>query len=221
MTKRPDVRRGFRLLKFIKTAILGTALGLTYCGTASANDNLTAKQIVPKISAGGYVIYFRHAATEKDYADQVSADPNNCSTQRTLSETGWRQAELIRNSFAKLGIPVGAVVSSQYCRAWQTAKLAFGTYRKDPALNFEPSEEYTADQVEKMKRQVVPMLSSPPAKGTNTVIVGHDDPFEAATGIYPEPQGVAYIVQPKPDGGFAILGSIAPSQWRDIVSGLN
>jgi hypothetical protein len=26
------------------------------------------------------------------------------------------------------------------------------------------------------------------------VIVGHDDVFEAATGIYPEPQGVAYIL---------------------------
>ena len=45
------------------------------------------------------------------------------------------------------------------------------------------------------------------------MIVGHDDPFEAATGIYPEPQGVAYVLRPDGAGGFEVLGHIDPDAW--------
>ena len=41
----------------------------------------------------------------------------------------------------------------------------------------------------------------------------HDDPFEASTGIYPEPQGVCYVVKPLGEKKFEILGSITPEQW--------
>jgi hypothetical protein len=44
--------------------------------------------------------------------------------------------------------------------------------------------------------------------GKNTVLVGHDDSFEAATGIYPEPMGVTYVMKPQGDGEFEILGHI-------------
>jgi hypothetical protein len=56
----------------------------------------------------------------------------------------------------------------------------------------------------------------PPA-ATNTVIVGHDDPFEAATGIYPEPMGVAQIIRPQPDGSFSVLGEIPPAAWPALM----
>ena len=47
----------------------------------------------------------------------------------------------------------------------------------------------------------------------NTVLVGHDDVFEAATGIYPEPQGVAYVLKPDGQGGFEILANMMPEDW--------
>jgi len=58
---------------------------------------------------------------------------------------------------------------------------------KKTELNFEPAEDFTPEQMAAMKVRVTPMHSSAPATGTNTVTVGHDDPFEAAAGIYPEP----------------------------------
>ena len=125
---------------------------------------------------------------------------------------------MIGHGFSNIGIPVGAVYSSEYCRAWQTAKLAFGTYTKNADLNFERAEEYDDKQTAAMKARVAPMLSLAPAKGTNTIIVGHDDPFEAATGIYPEPQGVAYLVKPNGDNGFKVLGSISPKDWPNLLS---
>jgi hypothetical protein len=65
-----------------------------------------------------------------------------------------------------------------------------------------------------MKKRVVPFLSTKPEKGKNTIIVAHDDPFEASTGIYPEPQGVCFILEPQGNGKFEILGQIAPGDWK-------
>ncbi|HEY9769898.1 MAG TPA: hypothetical protein V6C71_15620 [Coleofasciculaceae cyanobacterium] len=98
-------------------------------------------------------------------------------------EAGWQQAKAIGEEFEANSIPVGQVISSQYCRAWQTADLAFGQYEKNPALNFPKAEEYTEQQAAQMKAFLTPMLTAVPESGTNTVIIGHDDVFESATGI--------------------------------------
>ena len=171
--------------------------------------------LIKALQAGGMVLYVRHAATESDYADQVAADPLNCATQRVLSETGWQQARGIGAAITAHDIPVSDVISSQFCRAWQTADLAFGRYEKTADLNFEKAEEYSDAQFEAMRTRVAPLLSAPVAAGENRVIVGHDDPFEAATGIYPEPQGVTYVLRPDGAGGFEVLGHIDPDAWPD------
>ncbi|MDJ0798626.1 MAG: histidine phosphatase family protein [Calothrix sp. MO_167.B12] len=109
---------------------------------ANFKDKLSGKTLLQALKQGGHVIYIRHAQTEKDYADQVKADVNNCSTQRVLSEAGWKQAKAIGKAFRKYSIPVGKVISSQYCRAWKTADLAFGRYEKNGDLNFPKAEDY-------------------------------------------------------------------------------
>ncbi|MEM1042780.1 MAG: histidine phosphatase family protein [Bacteroidota bacterium] len=205
-----------------RSSLLALALLLavtTGCATAQQPDAFTQVEDVALLTAlrsGGHVIYFRHAQTEKDYADQVTADPNDGSTQRVLSEFGWHQAKGIGQAFRDLEIPVGDVVSSEYFRAWQTADLAFGRYEKDPALNFEPAEDYTDEQFEAMRARVMPLVTAAPDAGVNTVIVGHDDPFEAVTGIYPEPQGVAYVLRPDGAGGYAILARLASDDWNRL-----
>ena len=192
------------ILALLASVALGTP---TFVLAQQSTDML-----IDSLREGGYVIYMRHAATERDYADQVTADPADCATQRMLSEAGWQDARRVGESIRKLGIPVGEVLSSEYCRAWQTADLAFGSYAKKAALNFEPAEEYTEVQVTAMRDRVMPLLIAPIADG-NRVIVGHDDPFEAVTGIYPEPQGVAFVLRTGADGKIEVLGSIAPDAW--------
>ena len=179
---------------------------------------LSAADLIAEMRQGGLVIYIRHASTESDYADQVSADVNNGATQRVLSEAGWHEAVHIGNAFRFYNIPVGTVYSSEYFRAWQTAWLAFGRYRKQTDLNFLPFEDYTEAQVREMRRRVLPLVSARPPAGINTVIVGHDDPFEAVAGIYPEPMGIAYVLRPLGDKGIEVLGSIAPDGWGRIAA---
>jgi len=188
---------------------------------AEFTDNLSGQPLLAALKEGGHVIFFRHAATEKDYADQ--ADPNmrldDCETQRKLSKEGIRDARAIGAAFSRLKIPVGSIVTSDYCRSWKTADLAFGRHdRKNPNLNFLPFEDYTDAQVETMKQQMLPILSEMPASGTNSIIVGHDDLFEAATGIYPDPQGIAYVLKPDGNGRFVIIANLLPQEWNKLDS---
>ncbi len=56
--------------------------------------------LIESLKSGGCVLYIRHARTEKDYADQLTADPKNCATQRVLSDLGWKQATAIGAAIA-------------------------------------------------------------------------------------------------------------------------
>ena len=182
-------------------------------------DQLSSDQLLNELRRGGYVIYFRHATTQKDYADQAdpSLDLKDCSTQRKLSTEGIEEAQTIGLAFAKKEIPVGTIITSEYCRAWKTANLAFGRVdKKDNRLNFLPFENYTDQQMLLMKTMVMPLLSDLPADGLNTVIVGHDDLFEAATGIYPEPQGIAYVLKPDGEGSFILISNMLPKEWNQL-----
>ena len=55
------------------------------------------------------------------------------------------------------------------------------------------------------------MLSTGHKKG-NKVIVGHDDPFEGTTNIYPDPQGTAYVLDPQGDS-YEIIAKLQPNDW--------
>lgn len=194
-------------------AVAGMALTLAVASPVGADDGDTAAELIEALRGGGHVVFIRHTATETDYADQVDAVMGDCSTQRSLSESGWHDARRIGAAFTLHRIPVAQVVSSEYCRAWQTADLAFGRYAKNADLNFAPAEDYSDEHIAAMRERMRPHLASVPPAGSNLVLVGHDDPFEAATGTYPEPMGVAFVLRPLGTGEFEVLGSIAPDAW--------
>ena len=83
----------------------------------------------------GANILFRHA-NAPGAGDAAGFVPGDCATQRNLDEWGRNQARAIGEAFRARGIAVGAVLSSQWCRARDTADLAFpGQVREEPAFN--------------------------------------------------------------------------------------
>ena len=88
---------------------------------------------------GGYILYTRHVRTETDFADQDDANfnINNCTLQRAVNNEGWQQAIVLNNAINTFGIRTNRIVSSQFCRAWQTAAQMYGRLdKKTPRLNF-------------------------------------------------------------------------------------
>ena len=187
---------------------------------ASAQTNVLDRPSawLASLQQGGYVLYLRHTETKRDWADQASPtlDLSDCATQRQLSERGVSQAVQIGHAIEAMRIPIKTILSSDYCRAKDTAHHAFGQYTTDSRLNFLACEECSDLQSATYALRVRPLLSTIPPAGTNTVLVGHDDPFEAATGIYPEPMGVTYIIQPQGSEKFEVKAFINPGDWQRL-----
>ncbi len=95
----------------------------------SSSDN-----IITQLQEGGKVVMIRHA-----YAPGIG-DPNNfsiqdCSTQRNLNKHGIEQSKKIGNFFKENKIPIGIVLSSDWCRCKDTALYAFGKFETNSFLN--------------------------------------------------------------------------------------
>ena len=155
---------------------------VTATATPAAGEDLAGQGLLAALREGGFVIYFRHARTEFSQDDTDLSDLTNCATQRNLSSEGQAQARLIGEAIAALGIPVGEVLSSELCRTRETAELAFGRATPMPDLTSFGTAGSEAEEQERaaaLRR----LLATPPARGTNTVLVGHLFNIQAAASI--------------------------------------
>ena len=50
----------------------------------------------------------------------------DCASQRNLTDKGRGEARAIGEHVKRLGIPIGTVLASPFCRTMETARLAFG-----------------------------------------------------------------------------------------------
>src|SRR4030042_1512798 len=75
---------------------------------------------------GGYVIVFRHGATNRDQADTDPLHLDNIAKQRLLSEPGKGVARQVGEAFKRLGIPLGKVYTSKFNRAAEAGRWMRG-----------------------------------------------------------------------------------------------
>jgi phosphohistidine phosphatase SixA len=184
--------------------------------TANAADKLAdLSSVVSELRTGGFVIYFRHGRTDQTGANDEAADMMKCETQRNLSAEGREQATQIGKAFQALRIPVGAVTTSPFCRAKDTAKLAFGRFIVSDDLFFAIGTN--ASETKRFAESLRRMLSTPPAKATNAVIVSHTANLREATGIWPKHEGMAYVFRPLPGGKFEAIAIVPPEAWGEVA----
>ena len=123
---------------------------------------------------------------------------SQCEGQRNLSRQGRQDATQLGQAFTRLGIPVGQVRTSPFCRCKDTARLAFGRFEIDQQLLF--SFGLSKVQRTQASSYLATILAQLPEVGTNTVLVSHSANLDGATGIWPEVEGGVYIFQPQPEG---------------------
>ena len=103
------------------------------------------EKLMSQLEDGGKLIFIRHA-----YAPG-SGDPNNfnlndCSTQRNLNKNGRKQAKNIGEFFKKNEIRIDKVLSSEWCRCKETAKIAFNNFSTNNFLNSFYSSKYAENK---------------------------------------------------------------------------
>ena len=148
---------------------LVAALALTLVAGASA---AAARTSPAALAPAGSSSCFRHAATDFSKPDQDPVVVSDCSTQRNLSAQGRADARAIGRGVRRLGLPVGKVFSSAYCRTLETARLAFGRATVQPALLNTIAAEHD-DAWRAQIRDARRLFGTKPAAGKLTVLVTH------------------------------------------------
>ena len=188
-----------------------TATATTEPTTTVASESSFAAAL----QEGGYIIYFRHAATDPVPDDAEPVVLADCDSQRNLSSAGRRQSQRIGGAIGAVGIPIGRVLASPFCRALDTARLAFGRARPAQILeNLEtaPDESERETRIGGLRR----LLSSPPPAGANTVLVAHGFNIAAAADVTLS-EGEAAVFEPRGEQGFRLVARVEPDEWSDLA----
>ena len=108
------------------------------------------KNLINQLEDGGKLIFIRHAYAPGN-GDPAGFNLNDCSTQRNLSEDGRKQAQRIGEFFNKNKIEIGKVLSSEWCRCRETAKIAFKNYSTNSFLNSFYSSKFSKNKEKQIK----------------------------------------------------------------------
>ena len=183
-------------------------LALAGLGAAAADDLLAPPTAVNALRQGGYVLYFRHAATDMTKNDAGMKSFEDCPTQRNLVDRGRDDARAVGAAIKAFGIPIGKVRASPYCRTVETADLLFGGAEKTAEVRGGSAQANDPARYAALRK----LLSERPAPGTNDVIVSHGNPFHAVAGPPYLAEGEAAVVLPTGDG-FRVVARIRVEDW--------
>lgn len=195
--------------------VLGSAAPAAQPGDADAQQGLAGGALLEALQRGGQVIYFRHADTGTAYLEQ-GVVLTRCDTQRNLNDDGRAQARDIGSQFRRLQIPLGEVLSSEFCRCRETAQLAFGRYAIEPLLTGVSRSAESADRRKQATVALKRMLATAPLAGVNTVLVSHGFNLWDAEGFHLGTQGEAAIYRPDGAGGYKFLARLRPGEWSEL-----
>jgi len=157
--------------------------------------------LIKNLRQGGYILYMAPAPVDTKQRDAaVITNYENCRAQRNLSDKGRSEARAIGEHAKRLGIPVGQVLASPYCRTTETAQLAFGKAERTQTVR-------SVDELRKI-------FATEPAKGTNLAIVSHTLPVNNDMRTL----APAEMMVVKPDGksGFSVVGRIRANEWAKL-----
>ena len=108
------------------------------------------KNLINQLEDGGKLIFIRHAYAPGN-GDPAGFNLNDCSTQRNLSDEGRKQAQRIGEFFTKNKIEIDKVLSSEWCRCKETAKIAFKNYSTNSFLNSFYSSKFSKNKDKQVK----------------------------------------------------------------------
>jgi Histidine phosphatase superfamily (branch 1) len=190
-------------------------IALTMADTARVALDFSAPSdtaLVRMLRAGGFILAFRHGATNWNERDRGVLDYSDRSGQRNLSARGRALMTNAGKAIAAMGIPIGHVRASPLWRCRDTATLAFDRCDTTSALFLKGREH---------RRARWTLMSTPTPKGTDDVIVTHQDALMPLTTLKRDElgEGDALVVEPLGlERGFRVVAQLAPTDWLRLAA---
>lgn len=152
----------------------------------------------------GAIVLLRHANAPGG-GDPPDMRIGDCATQRNLDDQGRAQARRIGDAFRSRGVVLGRVLTSQWCRARETAELAFpGQKMDEPAFNSFFDDRSKGPAQTTAARVLLASWRGPGA----LVVTTHQVNITALTGI--SPASGEGIVMRMFGGDVRVIGRIRP-----------
>jgi len=134
------------------------------------NNAYSSDIILNSLKEGKKIIFIRHAIAPGN-GDPDNFNINDCATQRNLSKNGIIQSKNIGLFFEKNKIKIDKVLSSEWCRCKDTAKIAFKNFETFDGLNSFYDEKFALNediQIKNLKKYIKSWKSD-----KNLILVTH------------------------------------------------
>lgn len=175
--------------------------GVAHIRAAEADEDAAWKAL----RAGGHLALMRHA-TAPGVGDPAGFHLHDCATQRNLSDAGREEARLIGDWIREQGVAVDLVLTSEWCRCMETAKLLeVGPVQAFNALN----SFFRQPEARKRQMAVLRPWTANAEPIENYVVVTHQVVVTELTGVFPQ-SGEIVVVRPRGDDGIKVVGRIPP-----------
>lgn len=198
-------------LPVLLAATSPAALAAAPVDAASSAPTLADARLLAALRKGGYVLYFRHTATDFSQNDERMTGFEDCAHQRNLTDAGRADARAIGAAIRSLGIPVGEVLASPFCRTRETAQLIFGRDTVSSAVRGGPASA-EGGRYDELKA----LLARPVAGNVNLAIASHGNPFAAVAGSPYLAEGEVAVIEPRGDAGFRVVARIRKDGWIEL-----
>src|SRR5712691_11821792 len=174
---------------------------------------LPSAELLAELRKGGYILYFRHAATDFSQNDERMKSYEDCAGQRNLIDKGRADARAVGAAIRELRISVERVLASPFCRTVETAQLIFGRAEKMQEVRGGPSAPADAERYAALRR----ILATPVHAGANLAVVSHGNPFYSIAGPPYLAEGEAAVIRPL-GADFQVIARIRVDRWPALGS---
>jgi phosphohistidine phosphatase SixA len=178
-----------RLLGQWPVAAALALVGMSGGVRAQPERKAAAAELIRLWRQSGGALLIRHAATESGLGDPAGFTLGQCRTQRNLSDAGKQASQAFGSWLQAQNFKPDAVLSSQWCRCQDTARLAFGQFEDWPALNSTFAGQ--GDPAAQQKALLARLRGL--TQGRNEVWVTHQVIMTGLTGAYPS-MGEGFLV---------------------------
>lgn len=173
------------------------------------------EDLATRLQEGGLVIFFRHGVTRPD--NESISRIAGCEDERNLTDAGRAAMAEVHEAIDRIGPEVSEVLASPFCRAFETARIAFGDEEVTEVLASRIDDERSAARLEETRR----LLSTSPEAGTVRVLVAHYSNLRDALGVTIS-EGEAAIFEPHGDGNEpTLIARVPQDQWATVADTLS
>jgi phosphohistidine phosphatase SixA len=186
-------------VRLARRALPLLALAAPAAAQRLAPSDIEASGLLPRLRAGGLVLFFRHADTMGEPCDR-SFRVGDRAGQRNISPRGREQSAAIGARMRALGIPVQLpVLAGPVYRARDTAEHAFGAAHVVVTESL-LADDFSGPRLDWVIAEHRRLFSAPVPPGVNRVLVGHRTPgimvFGDPVAGRAFPEGGALVIAP-------------------------